>query len=83
MTSYYLTEEQDNSTIQSRHDPKVVDICTPQNIQDKIDTTKETYQTITLTYAKRLFLNFCKLYRKKPVSRYFLIRLHIGILQPF
>ena len=37
-----MTEEQDNSTTQSP-------ICTPQNLQDKIDTTKETEQTITRT----------------------------------
>ena len=30
MASYYLTKEQDNSTVQSSDDPKGLDICTPQ-----------------------------------------------------
>ena len=34
MASYQLTKEQDNSTTQS------FDVCTAQNVQDKIDTTK-------------------------------------------
>ena len=53
MMSYYLTGEQGNSRTQSPDNPKVLDISTPQNVQDKIDTTKETEQTITLIPRKK------------------------------
>ena len=52
MASYYLTEEQDNSATQLSDDPEVLDIRTPQNVQDKLGRTKETEQTITVAPRK-------------------------------
>ena len=44
MTSYYVTKEQDSSTIQSSDDPEGIDICTPQIVQEK----KKKEQSVTL-----------------------------------
>ena len=40
MASYYVTEEQDNSTTQLPDDPKKQNICIPQNLVDKKNRTK-------------------------------------------
>ena len=50
MMSYYLTGEQDKSRTQSPDNPEVLDISTPQNVQDKIRHNKRN----TLTSRKKI-----------------------------